>query len=136
MPEQRPRNTRTLSRKLLRREVASERPEPDETELRAALERLRPRTRADCEGGPRPCPFLSCRYNLYVDVTPTGSLKLNFPELELDQVPETCALDVADRGGVTLAEIGRALNITRARAGQLELEALARAAAAVEDGEP
>src|SRR5690606_3867534 len=27
----------------------------------------KPRTRAECVDGPRPCPFVSCRHHLYVD---------------------------------------------------------------------
>src|SRR5688572_23421296 len=41
----------------------------------------KPRTRAECADGPRPCPFISCKHHLYVDVSPrTGAIKLNFPE--------------------------------------------------------
>ena len=50
-----------------------------------------------------------------------------------DQVPETCALDVADRGGVTLADVGQLLNVTRQRIEQLTNAALARVAGRVED---
>src|SRR5262245_43072037 len=27
----------------------------------------KPRTRADCVGGERPCPFVSCKHHLYLD---------------------------------------------------------------------
>lgn len=37
----------------------------------------RPRTRGDCEGRPRPCPWVGCRHNLLIDVTPAGSIVLN-----------------------------------------------------------
>ena len=39
---------------------------------------LRPKTRAECVGGPRPCPFVSCKCHLYLDevgvimITPTS----------------------------------------------------------------
>lgn len=88
----------------------------------------RPHTRADCAGGPRPCPWVSCRYHLYLDVSPrTGSLKLNFPDLEVWELDECCALDVADRGQAGTEQIGSLLNLTRERARQLEEEALHRA---------
>lgn len=84
----------------------------------------RPQTRAECVDGHRPCPFVSCTH-LYLDVTPeTGSLKLNFPDLEVDELAETCALDVADRGPHTLEDVGDLLNITRERARQIEAIAL------------
>ena len=34
---------------------------------------------------------------------------------------ETCALDIADRGGVTLEEVGEILNLTRERIRQVEV---------------
>lgn len=81
--------------------------------------------RGDCVNGPRPCPLVSCRFHLYLDVNPnTGSIKLNFPGLEVWDLKETCALDVADRGGVTLDEIGEIFNLTRERIRQIELQAL------------
>ena len=53
----------------------------------------RPETRADCLGGARPCPFVSCKHHLYLDVSArTGAIKLNFPDLEVWEMTETCAL--------------------------------------------
>ena len=40
------------------------------------------------------------------------------------EMRETCALDVADRGAATLDTVGEFLGITRARAGQIEQDAL------------
>lgn len=89
----------------------------------------RPGTRGECVGAPRPCPWVSCRHHLYLDVNPeTGSLKLNFPHLEVWDLRETCSLDVADRGGATLEEVGDILNLTRERVRQVEM--LARLAMA------
>lgn len=67
----------------------------------------RPRVRADCEAGSRPCPWYSCRYHLGIDVTPAGSVIVRIPVEMLDRVPHTCALDVAAEGPHSLAEIGR-----------------------------
>lgn len=81
----------------------------------------RPRKRLECVGGARPCPFVSCRHHLYLDVHPVrGSIKLNFPEREVWELEESCSLDVADRGGATLEETGELLNLTRERVRQLE----------------
>lgn len=89
-----------------------------------------PRTRGDCVGAERPCPFVRCRYNLFLDVLSSGGIRFNFPDLEADQVPpeQSCALDIADRGGGTLEDIGRLANLTRERIRQIEMKALARAA--------
>jgi hypothetical protein len=103
------------------------------------LERLlradRPVTRGDCAGGERPCPWVSCRNHLYLEVTPAGSMKLNFPDIEPWEMPETCALDVADRGPRSLALVGRLTNLTRERTRQIAESAVATVNSAVIDGE-
>lgn len=115
---------RTLSRKQMTRDLRRQMREggdPEEQELRTQLESQRPRTRADCADGARPCLFVACKYHLYLDVNPrTGSVKLNFPDKELWELADTCALDVADRGGTTLEEVGVIMNLTRERVRQVE----------------
>ena len=87
----------------------------------------RPVTRADCAGGARPCPFVSCKHHLFLDVSArTGAIKLNFPDLEVWEMSETCALDIADRGGTTLEEVGAIMNLTRERIRQVEVKGLAK----------
>jgi len=54
----------------------------------------------------------------------TGSIKLNFPDLEVWEMEATCALDVAERGGITLEEVGEILNLTRERIRQVEVKGL------------
>lgn len=97
----------------------------------------RPKTRGDCEKVPRPCPYVGCRYNTYLDVGKKGSLKLNFGDRELDELPCTCSLDVADTGGATLEQTATMLNIVRERVRQIEAKALAKLGKALEpDGTP
>jgi len=87
----------------------------------------KPRTRAECVDGPRPCPYVSCKHHLYIDVSPrTGAIKLNFPDIEVWDMGESCALDVADRGGTTLEDVGAIMNLTRERIRQVEVKALAK----------
>jgi len=89
----------------------------------------RPRTRADCADVPRPCPWVACRHNAYLDLNPksggSGKLMLNFPGLEPDEVPpeKSCVLDMADRGPQTLEEVAELLNVTRERVRQIEVKA-------------
>jgi len=94
----------------------------------------RPRTRGDCAGVERPCPFISCQHHLYLDVSPrTGAIKLNYPDLEPDELPPnaSCALDIADVGGSTLERVGELMNLTRERVRQVEVRALAKVRAAI-----
>jgi hypothetical protein len=87
----------------------------------------KPRERSACAGGARPCPYVSCKHHLYVDVSPrTGAIKLNFPDLEVWEMGDSCALDVADRGGTTLEDVGAIMNLTRERIRQVEVKALAK----------
>ncbi len=93
---------REMLRERRRRERAGETVE--------VLDYDRPKLRVECADGPRPCLFVSCKHHLYLDVNPeTGSVKLNFPDKEVWELEETCALDVAERGGFTLEEVGEIL---------------------------
>jgi len=87
----------------------------------------KPKSRSECLGSERPCPYVSCKHHLYLDVSPrTGAIKLNFPDLEVWEMKETCALDIADRGGTTLEDVGAIMNLTRERIRQVEVRALAK----------
>lgn len=86
----------------------------------------RPRTRSDCAEGVRPCPFVSCKYHLYLDVSAKGSIKMNFPDLEPDEMVSSCSLDVAEGGESTLVEVGVHMNLTRERVRQIEEAAKAK----------
>ena len=89
-----------------------------------------PKVRSECVEGARPCPFVSCTHHLYLDVSArTGAIKVNFPDLDPWEMSETCALDVSDRGGTTLEEVGAIMNLTRERIRQVEVKGLAKLAA-------
>lgn len=82
---------------------------------------VRPRTRSECAGGQRPCPFIACRHHIAVDVDPnSGAVTLNWPDRDLSELQETCSLDVADRGGTTLDRVGELMNLTHERIRQIE----------------
>ena len=85
----------------------------------------RPTSRAECREELRPCPWVACKHHLYLDINPeTGSIKINFPDLEPWELKHTCALDVAERGGITLEEVGEIMNLTRERIRQVEVRGL------------
>ena len=115
-------------RRITQLELAAGR---DELEALGANEPYdRPKTRRDCAQVPRPCPYVACKYSLYLDVTETGSIIFNFPHLEPGQMPphQSCALDLAERGAMTLEDIAIVTNLTRERIRQVELKALIRKA--------
>lgn len=120
--------------KIPRRHLALVREEDPE-----ALARHLPATRGDCESGPRPCPYVSCRHHLLIDSMRGGGFKILFPDLvdidpetqevldvRLEEMPATCALDVADQGGVILEVVAHLLNCVRERVRQIEANALSR----------
>ncbi|MGM0597703.1 MAG: sigma factor-like helix-turn-helix DNA-binding protein [Myxococcota bacterium] len=82
-----------------------------------------PKTRAECKYGYRPCPYVRCKYNLYLHVKNNGSIVQNWKANVCDMT-ESCALDISERGGHTLDQIGEFLNLTRERIRQLEASAL------------
>lgn len=129
VPEEARQRSKTMSRKEMARDLRRRRlsgdVDPEEAELLRVVETQRPKVRAECVNGPRPCMWVSCKHNLYLDVNPeTGSIKLNFPDKEIGELEYTCALDVAEKGGITLEEVGAIMNLTRERIRQVETRGL------------
>lgn len=97
----------------------------------------RPQSFGECleaERGTRqnPCPFVSCKHHLALEVNPRiGSVKIAHPLTEIEDLPATCALRVADEGGVTLEVTAGILGLTRERVRQIEYAALAKIRAAM-----
>lgn len=78
-------------------------------------EHWRPRHRADCRSVKRPCPYVSCKHNLYLDVMENGNIKINFAKGGPEALPPggSCVLDITERiGPLNETETGRALNMT------------------------
>ncbi len=112
-------------------------------ELADAYRAPRPRTRAECIDGPRPCPWVSCRHHLALDVHEVEgtrdrppTLRLNgrsvaglrqgasaavvamFVEATLERLASmraSCALDVADQGRQKVRVVAEHLGVTRKR---------------------
>lgn len=97
------------------------------------VDKIRPTKRGDCVDGPRPCPWVMCKYHLYLDVGDSGSVKFNFPDLGPLDMENTCALDIADQGGTTLDEIGNFMNLSRERIRQLEVKIIDKLRAKTKD---
>lgn len=86
-------------------------------------EHWRPKTRGECVDAPRPCPYVGCRHHLSLDVH-MGKIRLD--KRELEDMPETCSLDVAERDGASLEEIGSVLGVVRERVRQIQDRAMYR----------
>lgn len=119
----------TIKRRRRAKTIAMKRLTKEELRIGALLypERSywRPSARGECANVARPCPYVSCKYHLYIDVNPrTGSIKVNFPDREVWELEHSCALDVAEQGGITLEEVGEILNLTRERIRQVEVRGL------------
>lgn len=85
----------------------------------------RPKTRGDCIGGPRPCPWVGCRHHLFLEVKENGNILFNFKSLS--EMSWTCSLDVADEypGGVTdRKELGDLIGRSKSRVSTLLEDAL------------
>jgi|KBSSwiStaDraftv2_1062776.scaffolds.fasta_scaffold00132_86 hypothetical protein len=94
----------------------------------------RPRTWGECSERTGPCAWVSCKHHLYLDVNPdTGSIKLNFPDLEPEELEHPCALRLTANGGLTLEEVGERINLTRERVRQVETRALWKLRGEVEE---
>jgi hypothetical protein len=89
----------------------------------------RPTTRAECLPGgrnaARPCPYVSCRYHLLLEVRRTGTIRFN-RKRDIERLVDTCALDVADRGAHLVADVGRLIGLSRERVRQVLGRALTR----------
>ncbi|HEY1549250.1 MAG TPA: sigma factor-like helix-turn-helix DNA-binding protein [Kofleriaceae bacterium] len=110
----------------------------------------RPRTRAECVDGPRPCPWVSCVHHL-LDIRERGGTRNErgrifaadfelrtdasraaaeqFTDSVADHVvsmTSTCALDIAERGESTHLEIGQMTGVSHERIRQLESKGLRR----------
>ncbi len=85
----------------------------------------RPTDRRQCRDGPRPCPWVGCGHHLYLDVLPSGAVRVPHPEIPVWEMTETCVLDIADRGEPLLLEqVAEMLAMTSERVRQVEARAL------------
>lgn len=95
----------------------------------------RPRKRSECSSVARPCPYLSCRYNLGISIQADGSLirisktrkkvlKTHATDNDLDEwidemvdamndLPHSCVLDAVELGPSTLQEVADTMGMTR-----------------------
>ena len=77
-----------------------------------------------CRRLPGPCPHTVCRFNLTSERRDNRGAKP--AEMHLPIVRESCALEAAELGGMTLEEIASRLSLTRERVRQIQLAALAK----------
>jgi hypothetical protein len=112
-----------------------------------------PKTYGECNNLSGPCPFVSCRYNTYLDVLPNGEIAFNYRNakgqpLEVWELTEpNCILKIADRIGISddhikkdgnlkLAYIAQHLTVSRPRAEQICEEALRKLKGTLDEYRP
>jgi hypothetical protein len=98
---------------------------PEALAILATYEYQRPDYRS-CTGGQHPCPWVSCPSHLKLTLTEGGTLQDNHPGVDVDEMEETCAEDVARKGGASATRVGQLLGIKRGRVGQIERKFKAR----------
>lgn len=105
-------------------------PTPHLGTLEPPDEPRRPLVREECLQGPRPCPWLSCRYHMF-EVLARKSGKTSIKQIArwdedriaelVESLPATCCLDLVAQGReLTLQETGLVLNLTRERVRQIQ----------------
>lgn len=85
-----------------------------------------PRTRGDCKEAVRPCPWVRCRFHLYLDVRADRVVRVNFADREPTDMLATCALDLAEDGPRTLEQVAGLMGMSKERARQIEEGALVK----------
>jgi len=92
----------------------------------------RPENRKDCPDI-RPCPYVGCKYNMYLDVTEAGGIRE--PDHEPWDVDPafSCILEIVAAGARTFDEIAEIMGITRQRAQQIFAEGLEKVREVDED---
>lgn len=104
----------------------------DIIDLDVAVATLRPpKTRGDCAHGVRPCPWVRCKWHMVWEhqqgaTRGFGRYTYHPEQVDIFDLADTCVLDVADRGPVTLEEVGNAIGSSRERVRQIEAKALSR----------
>lgn len=88
-----------------------------------------PKTRGDCENGPRPCSFVSCRQHLWLVLQqdrPGNPARGAQGETTLRPIGASCTLDVAVKAH-SIAETADILGVVPTRIHQIESVALRKA---------
>lgn len=103
-------------------------PTPENTpEDTAPFDYEKPHKRGEClqgENAQRPCPYVSCKYHLFLDVDAYGKITINSP-VPVEEMQHSCALDVSESPHeVTLDMIGKLYSVTRERIRQIEEKGL------------
>lgn len=83
-----------------------------------------PKTRADCVGGVRPCPWVRCRHHLHIALVSKVSGVVRTVGDCVTEMEQTCSLDVAELPR-SLTEVAKLMGVTMQRIKQLEDRALA-----------
>jgi len=80
----------------------------------------RPKNFKDCQKIRGACPYVGCRYHLFLDYKKSGSIEFNFWGEKPSDLKCTCALKFAGSGEHALSAVGKVMGLTRERVRQIE----------------
>jgi hypothetical protein len=100
----------------------------DPEKIKASIDLIKPRTYDDClDAGwgtkENPCPFFSCKNNLFLDITEDGEIKYIHKKKDFDQIQETCLNRAIENGPLDFKQISELIGVVRERARQIKNEA-------------
>ncbi len=122
-------------RPSLKGSLIQQRIEPLPEYIDEELDAERPKIRQDCINGPRPCPWIMCRWHTIWMINDSskpiilGGQKPRHPIMKLSDddillmianMKCTCLMDVMDQAGLILEDIGDILGMTRERVRQIQ----------------
>ena len=79
------------------------------------MKRGRPQYRSQCLNGIRPCPWVSCKHHMIWAIGRIERLSNDQIIEKIKTIPETCTLDVADQGGMTVRNLAVVMGVGRSR---------------------
>ena len=85
-------------------------------EMLEVIDYWRPNNRSEClEMYALVCMFHVGTIYISTSIQKRAPSSSDLPDKEVWELGESCALDVAERGGITLEEVGHIMNLTRER---------------------
>lgn len=88
-----------------------------------------PKKRRECKDVPRPCPYVSCKYNTYIEIEQDGTITIPNKEPWDVDPKKSCVLDIIEdnKSGLSNQQIAEVLDLSRETVRIRVINALSRA---------